>query len=119
MGILDNSSRLNNLIVSQGLRVASGDSASLYILYKKLEKRVKQHLKELLKQYSNDTITKTQWNKIQRYLEITEYKCITRLDGIISTCKLNQYSNIEDTNTIIYEVTGRNVDVRIQTILSK
>ncbi|TSE02805.1 hypothetical protein [Aquimarina algiphila] len=123
MKLLDNYSRLNNMIVSQGLRVATGDSASLYMLYKKLEKRVKMHSKKLLAQYSidncNDTITKSQWNKVKRYLEVTEHKCITRLDAIKSISKMKEYIAIEDTNTLIYEVTGRNVAIRIQTLISK
>lgn len=115
MKLLDNSSRLNKLVVSQGLRVASGDCASLYVVFKQLERRVNTHLEELEQQYSFENCGV----EIRSYLKMTAYRCINRLDKIHKIQKLKEYQKMEDINAMIYEITGRNVAVKIQKILLK
>lgn len=115
MKLLDNSSRLNKLVVCQGLRISSGDSASLYILFKKLEKRVQAYLDELQDTYAFENCA----SAIRNYVGMTGYKCITRLNKVNDIRKLQEYQKITDVNLLIYQVCGRNVAVRIQKILSK
>lgn len=116
MKLLDNHSRFNNMVVSQGLRVAKGNAASSYILYKRIEKALKKHVEELLK--DADGSQEKQNSKVVEYVEITLHKSLVKLNSINSLSTLKQYSRYNDMNALMRELTGRNVKVKKESILN-
>ncbi|WP_136464921.1 hypothetical protein [Flagellimonas onchidii] len=125
--ILDNPSRLNSYVVRTGMRIDHGTDASAYLVFKKLERRVKRYVNSLKTQYDHTkvvaapsayNITKTKYNQIVRYLDSTQNMCLTKLDGISNISRLEDYLKIQDTNKMIYSITGRNITIKIDNILN-
>ena len=113
--VFNNASRLNNFIVRNGLSISEGNAASAYVLCKKLEKKLNNHINNIRDNYKQSI----GFVKISKYLEDTKYTFLSKTNSLKDTIRLNEYLVADDFNNMIYKVTGRNIDKRIQTILKR
>ena len=124
MSILNNPSRLNGFIVSNGYSVSDGNGASAYIIFKKLEKKVTAYMVELEETYSDDKYYKgldaigkaKLQNAIKRMLEKAKYLVVKRLDAISDIGRLQEFME-EDIDKVVDKVIMGSITSKIEKIL--
>ncbi|WP_027394200.1 hypothetical protein [Aquimarina latercula] len=114
--ILDNACRLNKLVVNAGLRPANGNAASSYLLYKQIERNLTQWVTDFVESLDpiHGNTTKKGFIEVQRYADVTLHKCLVKLDAITDMHRLRKYSQYESMNALIYELTGRNMQIKFK-----
>lgn len=124
MSVFDNESHFNSFMVSTGYRVDSGNGASAYIVFKRMEKRIYAYIAELKNKYADpkyyhnlDPVGRVKLeNTIERSLDKVKYLVVKRLDAISDIDRLHEYSEME-TEDIVRIVNMGCVVTKIEKVL--